>query len=151
MDKAFSLDFHEKTASHVFCFFFLPPLFFRCFMCGRLPAPDLAALQTSTDVSGGRLVVVVGVCRITFHRRGPREQARLSLCHLAQCGLLSRTPSPSSLPQPPGPSLRQNYKGPPTAGSSLCPPSFSQTQPPLPPPSALPLLDSDTASTAGVL
>lgn len=103
-------------------------------MCGRLPAPDLAALQTSTDVSGGRVAVVVvgGVCRITFHRRGPREQARLSLCHLAQCGLLSRTPSPSSLPQPPGPSLRQNYKGPPTAGSSLCPPSFSQTQPPTP-------------------
>lgn len=52
---------------------------------------------------------------------------RLSLCHLAQCGLPSKT-SPFLSPAP-GSSLRQNYKGPPTAGSSLCFPSFSQPPP----------------------
>lgn len=98
---------------------------------------DLAALQTSTDVSRG----AVGSHSI---EEAPGSSDAFSLplgsVRAAQQNL------PPTLVLPPGPSLRQNYKGPPTAGSSLCSPSFSH--PPLP---SLPPLAADTAFTAGKL
>lgn len=85
-------------------------------MC--IAAPDLAALQTSTDVSGG----AVGSHSI---EEAPGSSEAFSL-PLGSVWAAQQKPLSPFLPQPPGPSLRQNYKGPPTAGSSLCPPSFSQ-------------------------
>lgn len=94
-------------------------LVFICgFLCVYVARPDQPALQTSTDMSRGP----VGSHSI---EEAPGSSVAFSLplgsVWAAQQNLLS-----PFLPQPRGPSLRQNYKGPPTAGSLLCPPSFSQ-------------------------
>lgn len=85
-------------------------------MCGPCASvPHLASSQTSTDVSSG----FVGSHSI---EGAPGSGAAFSL-PLGSVWSAQRSPVSPFLPQPPGPSLRQNYKGPPTAGSSLCPPA----------------------------
>lgn len=89
--------------------------------------------------------------------KGPRGAVLLSLCHLAQCGLLRAAPSPRFSPNLQAQASAKTTKVPlplPAlfAPSPTPPPasSFSQTSLPARLP-ALPLLDADTASTAGVL
>lgn len=86
-------------------------------MC--VAVPDPTASQTSTDVSRG----VVGSHSIE-EAPGSSEAFSLPLGSVWAAQEKKENPLPNS---PPGPSLHQNYKGPPTAGSSLCSPSFSQT------------------------
>lgn len=114
-----SQDFH-KTKSLSYC---LIPHFhcFLVYMCVCLCVCSCSWSHSLADIYRR----VQGGCRITFHRRGPREQwGFLSATWLSVGCSRKKNPLPNS---PPGPSLHQNYKGPPTAGSSLCSPSFSQT------------------------
>lgn len=98
---------------------------------------------------------VRGACRITFHRRGPREQRGflsatwLSVDCSATPPLLPVSPPPPPPPSPPAP----RPKPPPKLQRS--PYCWQLSLPPLLLPSlktpALPPLAADTASTAGVL
>lgn len=99
---------------------------------------------------------VLGVCRITFHRRGPGERrCFLSATWLSVvCSAQPRLPvsPPTSRPKPPPKLQRSPY----CWQLSLPPrprPLLPSLNPPLPDARlpALPLLDADTASTAGVL
>lgn len=118
-------------------------------MCGRLPAPDLAALQTSTEVSGGRAVVVVGFVGSHSIEEAPGSRH----------GFLSATwLSVVCSAEPRLPRLSPNLQAQASAKTTKVPLLLAALFAPLPslkpgppPPSALPLLDADTASTAGVL
>lgn len=113
-----SQDFTKQRASHIASC--LPFIVFRVFVSGCVcSVSDLAALQTSTDVSGG----AVGSHSIE-EAPGSSEAFSLPLGSVWAAELNLPLPSPA-----PGQSLHQNYKGPPTAGSSLCSPSFSQPPP----------------------
>lgn len=111
--------FRKLRASNFASFSLFSGVYVCVSVCLCVAVPDLAALQTSTDVSRGS----VGSHSI---EEAPGSSEAFSL-PLGSVWSAQQNPLSPFLPQPPGPSLRQNYKGPPTAGSSLCPPSFSQT------------------------
>lgn len=115
-----------RKLAHFHCFFLCCSAVFMCGPCASVP--HLASSQTSTDVSSG----FVGSHSI---EGAPGSGAAFSL-PLGSVWSAQHSPVSPFLPQPPGPSLRQNYKGPPTAGSSLCPPAparfFLLSNPPNP-------------------